>query len=268
MPHPGPCPSEQNLQRLLLGQLPDPDAERLEEHLGECDSCVQTVSTLKAEDTLAEVIRVQGAAPEMPTTEVVEELMQRMEKLRTSAPETTTATVQLTDTPSGGISVHAASPEGDPRAEAATLPPPAPAAAEATELVYDFLVPAQGPQELGRLGPYRVLKVLGTGGMGVVFEAEDPHLDRLVALKAMLPALASNPLARQRFLREAKAAAAIEHDHIIHINKVGEERGVPFVAMPLLQGESLEDCLRRAAPLPVPEVLRIGREIGAGLAAA
>ena len=109
----------------------------------------------------------------------------------------------------------------------------------------DFLAPPQGPDEIGRLGPYRVLKVLGAGGMGVVFQAEDPALQRLVALKAMLPTLAASASARERFLREARAAAAVEHDHIVAIYQVGEDRGVPFLAMPLLKGEPLDDRLKR-----------------------
>ena len=133
----------------------------------------------------------------------------------------------------------------------------------------EFLAPPHGPGEIGRLGPYRVLKVLGAGGMGVVFQAEDPQLQRLVALKAMLPALAASASARERFLREARAAAAVEHDHIVAIYQVGEDRGVPFLAMPLLKGEPLEDRLKRDKRLlPSAEVLRIGREIAAGLAAA
>ena len=100
-----------------------------------------------------------------------------------------------------------------------------------------FLAPPQRPDELGRLGPYRILKVLGTGGMGVVYKAEDPHLQRLVALKAIRPDLA-DPTARQRFLREARAAAAIDHNHVAHVYQVGEEGGVPFLAMQLLQGET------------------------------
>jgi WD40 repeat protein len=132
----------------------------------------------------------------------------------------------------------------------------------------EFLAPAEGPDEMGRLGHYRILKVLGTGGMGVVYQAEDLRLQRPVALKVMRPTLAASQSARQRFLREARAAAAIEHDHIVPIYEVGEDRGLPYLAMPLLQGESLDDRLRRQPALGVPEVLRIGREIADGLAAA
>jgi serine/threonine protein kinase len=132
----------------------------------------------------------------------------------------------------------------------------------------DFLAPAQAADELGRLGPYRVLKVLGAGGMGVVFRAEDPQLQRIVALKAMLPTLAVGGSARQRFLREARAAAAIKHDHIVTIHQVGEDRGVPFLAMEVLEGQPLDERLQRETKLPIEEVVRIGREIAEGLQAA
>jgi formylglycine-generating enzyme required for sulfatase activity/serine/threonine protein kinase len=134
--------------------------------------------------------------------------------------------------------------------------------------LYDFLAPAEQPDEIGRLGGYRILKVLGAGGMGVVFQAEDPRLKRNLAIKAMLPALAASRSARQRFLREAQIAAAIENDHIVAIHQVGEDRGVPFIAMPFLKGEPLNERLKHTRLFPVAEVLRIGRETAKGLAAA
>jgi hypothetical protein len=133
---------------------------------------------------------------------------------------------------------------------------------------YDLLAPPQEPDELGRLGSYRVLDVLGSGGMGVVFQAEDMQLKRQVALKVMLPALARDPSAKDRFLREARAAAAVKHPHVVTIHQVGEDRNVPFLALELLQGEALEQRLRREGKLPRKEMLRIGREIAEGLAAA
>jgi formylglycine-generating enzyme required for sulfatase activity len=133
---------------------------------------------------------------------------------------------------------------------------------------FDFLAPAAKHDEIGRLGPYRVLKVLGAGGMGVVFRAEDLHLERTVALKAMLPSMASTPGAKERFFREARAAAALKHPHVVTIFQVGEDRGAPFLAMEFLDGESLDDRLKRETRLPAPEILRIGREIARGLAAA
>ena len=133
---------------------------------------------------------------------------------------------------------------------------------------HDFLRPAQWPDELGRLGPYRVLKVLGQGGMGLVFGAEDIRLKRQVALKVMRPEYASLETSRKRFLREAEAQAAIEHDHIVTIYQAEEDNGVPFIAMPLLRGESLATRLRQEKRLPAAEIARIGQEAAEGLAAA
>src|SRR5262249_27560015 len=135
-----------------------------------------------------------------------------------------------------------------------------------------LLSPPQAPDELGRLGAYRVLGVLGAGGMGAVFRAEDPRLQRQVALKGMLPGQAGE-IRRQRFWREARAAAALEHDNVVPIYEVGEAvvEGVglvPYLAMPLLRGESLDARLTREKKLPVADVLRIGRQIALGLAAA
>ena len=92
--------------------------------------------------------------------------------------------------------------------------------------------------EMGRLGTYRVLKVLGAGGMGVVFQAEDPQLQAPWPSRRCCRPWRPAPAAEQRFLREAQAAAAIEHDHIVTIYQVGEDRGVPFLAMEFLEGRA------------------------------
>jgi serine/threonine protein kinase len=138
----------------------------------------------------------------------------------------------------------------------------------ALESDFDFLGPPQSPGEIGRLGNYRVLKLLGSGAMGLVFQAEDVTLKRQVALKTMKKTQAALQVNRQRFLREAQAAAAIEHDHIVTIYQVSEDRGVPYLAMKLLLGETLEDRLNREVKLSVDEILRIGQEITEGLAEA
>ncbi|MBX3397146.1 MAG: protein kinase [Gemmataceae bacterium] len=132
----------------------------------------------------------------------------------------------------------------------------------------DFLRPPQKPDEIGRLGPYRVLDTLGQGGMGLVYRAEDEKLRRTVALKVMLPKFAASPQAAQRFLREARLQAAVEHDHVVPIYQADEADGIPFIAMPLLKGRTLADALKATPRLPASEALRIGREIAEGLAAA
>ena len=133
---------------------------------------------------------------------------------------------------------------------------------------YPFLRPPERRDELARLGPYRILKELGAGGMGIVFRAEDTTLGRTVALKVMKPEFTADEKARARFTREARAVGAVEHENIVSVYQVGEDNGVPFMAMPFLKGETLADRLDREKKLPVPEVVRIGREILCGLAAA
>ena len=135
------------------------------------------------------------------------------------------------------------------------------------EWIPQVLAPPESPDELGRLAGYRVLRILGMGGMGIVLLAEDISLKRMVALKVMSPKLASTS-ARARFLREAQSNAAVRHDNVVTIFQVGEDRGVPFLAMELLEGESLADRLRSQSKLSVNEALLVAREMAQGLAAA
>jgi serine/threonine protein kinase len=130
-----------------------------------------------------------------------------------------------------------------------------------------FLDTTDAPGCLGRLGPYRVLEVLGEGGMGVVLKAEEQQPRRLVAIKVMRPEK-TTPETRARFLREGQALALVQHDRVVPVFRVDESRGVPFLVMPLLAGESLQARLKRDPALPLNEVLRIGREAAEGLAAA
>jgi urea transport system substrate-binding protein len=134
--------------------------------------------------------------------------------------------------------------------------------------VTSILDPPTTPGELGRLANYRVLKVLGQGGMGVVFRAEDADLQRLVALKVILPEHASNSMARDRFLREARNCARLKNEHIVTVYQVGQVRDIPFLAMELLDGRPLDEPTGDDGPLPFAEVLRIGKEVAEGLMAA
>jgi predicted Ser/Thr protein kinase len=122
--------------------------------------------------------------------------------------------------------------------------------------------------DLGSLGKYRVLKLLGKGGMGAVFLGYDPLLERKVALKVMLPSFASRPAARERFLREARAAAKVKSDFVAPIYEVSDDLESPFLAMEYLLGRPLDQYLLAKGPLSVPQAVRIAREAAAGLAAA
>jgi serine/threonine protein kinase len=134
--------------------------------------------------------------------------------------------------------------------------------------ILQYFSPSQRPQSLGRFGDYEILDIIASGGMGIVVKAIDTSLDRIVAIKVLAPMLAVDERAPQRFLREARSAAALRHDHVVGIFAVGVANDLPFIAMEYIDGESLADRLSRAGPLPFPEVLRLARETAAGLAAA
>ncbi|HWA99024.1 MAG TPA: serine/threonine-protein kinase, partial [Pirellulales bacterium] len=141
--------------------------------------------------------------------------------------------------------------------------------AEATSpLLNRLLEPLDDPRYLGRLGQYRVVSVVGQGGMGIVFRAFDAVLNRDVALKVLSPHLAHEAIARERFAREARAAAAIDHENVMPIYAVSEAAGLPCLVMPYLLGRSLAEKLERTGRLPLVEVLRIGMQTALGLAAA
>ncbi|HET6882565.1 MAG TPA: serine/threonine-protein kinase [Pirellulales bacterium] len=131
-----------------------------------------------------------------------------------------------------------------------------------------FLLPIDDERYLGRFGEYLVTEVIGSGGFGVVLKALDPALNRHVAIKVLSPQLANNGSARRRFAREAQAAAAVVHEHVVAIHSVSEHEGLPYLVMSYVPGCSLQDRLDRQGPLETREVLRIGMQTAAGLAAA
>lgn len=134
------------------------------------------------------------------------------------------------------------------------------------ESVYPFLEPAQERGEIARLGDYRILGLLGEGGMAIVFEAEDSKLHRKVALKVLRPEKCTLEM-RERFLREARLLASLPHNHIVAVFSVDEANGVPFMAMERLEGMTLEQRLRQDQTLPLDESLSIARQIAEGLQA-
>ncbi len=123
-----------------------------------------------------------------------------------------------------------------------------------------------------KVSHYRVLEVIGGGGMGMVYKAEDLKLGRHVALKFLPPEMASDPVALQRFEREARAASSLDHPNICTIHEVEEHDGQPFIVMQLLQGETLRDRLAALASvqskLPLDQLLNMAIQICEGLQAA
>lgn len=143
---------------------------------------------------------------------------------------------------------------------------------DASPVSLDFLEASDAAGSLGRLGGYEVLEVIGRGGMGVVLRAMDAKLNRVVAIKVLAPELASQPQARKRFLREAQAAAAVSHDHVVTIHAVDDGAGsggkVPLLVMECIVGQSLQQKIDKVGALSLKEILRIGTQIASGLAAA
>lgn len=119
-----------------------------------------------------------------------------------------------------------------------------------------------------RLGEYELRAVLGRGAMGIVFKAFEPSLARPVAVKMMSPEASTNPIARERFAREARACAAVRHDNVVTVFAVREVGGLPYLAMELVEGTPLDRYIEKHHPIPVPQIVNLATQIANGLAAA
>jgi hypothetical protein len=231
------CPPSGDLERLVRGRLTEARAAVLSDHVGACVSCQVRL------DAMA------GAGAGDLTTN-----LRQCQK----------------DTPPGDSAYWNAlsAAENEVRSTAAFAN--APEDADGTPLPIDFLQPADEPGKLGKLGTFGIIRVVGRGGMGVVLHAYDPCLARDVAVKVIDPKLANNEVARQRFCREARAAAAVTHDNLVAVHQVDEDEasGLPYLVMQLINGESLEQRIKRSGKLPPIEVARLGMQAAAGLAAA
>jgi tetratricopeptide (TPR) repeat protein len=211
---PPPCPEIQILRRLLLGQVTPEQLDALGQHVEQCNRCVATLESLRAEDTVSEAARgvAGGGAPQ---DGLVDGLIERF------------ASVRLPPRDREGIPLAPDTPDrGDVGREG-----------------YDFLDPPEEPGELGRLGPYRVLRVLGAGGMGVVFQAADPRLRRVVALKVILDARYADARHLARFEGEGQALARLQYPNIVQIHEVGRHRGRPYLALEFVAGGNLGQWL-------------------------
>ena len=142
------------------------------------------------------------------------------------------------------------------------------AARFATDFAVDFLEPSDDSAMLGRLGEYEICEVIGRGGMGVVLKGFQKELHRYVAVKVLAPHLATSGAARRRFAREAQATAAVVNPHVMAIHSVNANTKLPYLVMPFVACESLQQRLDQHGPLDVKDVLRIGMQAALGLAAA
>jgi serine/threonine protein kinase len=133
--------------------------------------------------------------------------------------------------------------------------------------ISQFFQPTSHPQSLGRIDHYEIKSRVGIGGFGTVFQAFDEKLQRTVAIKFLNPEMASTSPPRKRFLREARAVAAIRHENVVQIYNV-EEEPIPYLVMEFIEGKTLQDRIDENGPLETKEILSIGKQLAAGLAAA
>jgi eukaryotic-like serine/threonine-protein kinase len=119
----------------------------------------------------------------------------------------------------------------------------------------------------GRIGPYEILSSLGAGGMGEVYKAMDPRLDRIVALKVLPPDLASDPARLRRFTHESQLLSKLNHPHIVTVHECGQDGSTSYMAMEYVEGRTLQGLLR-TGPLPARKLLDVSVQMAAGLASA
>lgn len=225
-------PPDATLRAFLLGALPPESAEDVRRWLDADPAHADRLARFADTDPLTDAVADRTPDPPAPT-ETVERLVRVASESRGAL-----ETPRQADTDGGTV----------PQFVAPAVPRP-----------------AEWPPT--RLGQFRVVRELGHGGMGYVFEAADEALERRVAVKVLTPELARSPEAVARFLREARSAAKVEHENVVPVLHVGQDGAAPYMVMPLLTGESLADRLKRG-PLPVDEAVRVGRDVAAGLAAA
>lgn len=135
------------------------------------------------------------------------------------------------------------------------------------EIPLGYLQPSTRHDSIGRLDHYEILEVVGKGAFGTVLRAFDEKLQRVVAIKVLAPEMASTSPARKRFLREARSSAAVRHENVVAIHAVEDAR-IPYLVMEYIPGKTLQQRLDEQGPLDLPEILRIGKQIADGLAAA
>ena len=236
------CPERDQLVDYLLGRLPSEDSSFCEAHLAECDPCEQTIRSLDVSDTLSELVQ------------------NGLGKTENLAEEESAVLKQLV----GDIAQWSQPPTAN-RSAAFEAPRDSDLVDRAAE-VQHFFEDGSEPDDIGKVGKYRIVELLGAGSSGVVYRAIDTQLGRHVAVKFLRPSL--GVVARQRFLTEAQAAAVINHPNVVQIFEVGMEDKLAFIAMQCLPGQTLEQFLKERGSLGNDETRKIGKQIAAGLAAA
>ncbi len=239
------CLTAQVLSELIDGKLVDPELTSCSSHLETCVECQNRVRALDATDTLVSSLRGGDSQLERFASSIPAPIFHALKQIPTTDSDMRATRI--------GNSIQAATGQ-DSQIN------------HRNNTDQDFIGELLQSSENGQLGCYRLRELLGRGGMGAVFLATDLKLGRQVAIKVMLPKIALIQAARERFFREAKAAASIKSDHIVTVYQVDEFNGNPFLAMELLEGESLESALKEGRRFSISESISIARDIAKGLA--
>ena len=227
------CPTSQ-LRELMCDALNSNDADSVMQHLETCANCQAEIESMSADRTWW--TRAKSGLADVETDD----------SLRVLEPETVACSIDTIL--AGGTSSNQA---------------------DSSVAILNLLDPPSHPEMLGRIDEFEIEEKIGQGGMGIVFRGFDRSLNRPVAIKVMAPHLGSNDVARQRFEREAKAAAAVVHPSVVSIYRVSTtDKNRPYIAMALADGLSLREYVTRHGPFDVKDVIRIGKQISSGLAEA
>lgn len=227
------CSNEQ-LNRLIGDQLSENDTNRLMEHLETCSQCQSELEFISADNTWWK--RAQRGLTGLETDD-------QYRPVETESIDCSIDTI---------LENHL---ESKP--------------AISSQAILDLLDSSSNAEILGRIDEFDIEEKIGQGGMGIVFRGFDRSLNRPVAIKVMSPHLGSNDVARQRFEREARAAAAVVHPNVIPVYRVSKTRNShPYIAMALADGLSLQEYVNRHGPFDVKDVVRIAIQIAGGLAEA
>ena len=240
------CPDTTTLEDFLLGRLEPPKLEQCESHVSHCEICHETMRGLSVDDTISEHIAAAFLQSDSFSVKSDEEdhvhgLVDRL--------------LNQTDSDSPRL--------GGPKLSSADAEILADRAAEVLRCVTP---PDEDQKTLGSIGDYQLTRLLGAGSTGVVFQAVDQNLDRMVALKVLRPSL--GPIARDRFVAEARLAASIEHSNVVTIYQVGQHERLAFMAMQWLPGETLEAKLNASVTMDESTLKRVAAQVAAGLQAA
>lgn len=229
-----PCPADSQLQSILSGELPHEDHATWDIHLGECDHCRSRLENMADVASISRVVKGNNSARSLSDSMCLKMVMERLQQESAEF-----ATCLSTPSEQAGL--------------VATIP---------------VLQPTMMPGYMGRLGTIQIRRIIGRGGMGVVFEGLDTVLNRTVAVKVLSPHLLQHPDAKSRFLREAQAAAALHHENVVAIHSIDEADGMPYLVLQYVQGESLAERLHRVKKLNFAELLPLAKQLARGLAAA